>query len=204
MSEILLSARRREAGRSNARILRRQGIVPGVFYFHGEEPITVAATELALRPLIYTAESHVIRLRLDDGVEKTCILKDISFHPMTDRPTHFDLQGVSADQMMQAEVPVTLTGQSIGQRDGGVVDFILHRIEVECLPADLPDHIEVDITELAIGEAIHVSDLKSDKYTFVTAADATIVAVSYARAEEPETGVPAATEPEVITAKAKD
>lgn len=182
MSEILLSAQRREAGRSNARVLRRQGIVPGVYYYHGEEPIPVAATELALRPLIYTAESHVVRLRLDDGVEKTCVLKDISFHPLSDRPTHFDLQGVAADEKIRVEVPVALVGQSIGHRDGGVVDFVLHKVEIECLPGDLPEHIEVDITNLAIGDAVHVGDLTSDKYAFVAAPDATIVAVTHSRA----------------------
>jgi large subunit ribosomal protein L25 len=205
MSEILLSARRREAGRSKARVLRRQGIVPGVFYYHGEEPISVAATELALRPLIYTAESHVIRLRLEDGVEKTCILKDITFDPMSDRPTHFDLQGVAADEMMTAEVPVVLVGQSIGHRDGGVVDFVLHKIEVTCLPADLPEHIEIDITNLAIGDAVHVGDLTSDKYTFVTAADATIVSVTHSRAGESDAAATAAaTEPELVGAKGKE
>jgi large subunit ribosomal protein L25 len=204
MSEIVLSARRREAGRSNARALRRQGIVPGVFYYHGEEPIAVSATELALRPLIYTAESHVIRLRLDDGVEKTCILKDLTFHPLTDRPTHFDLQGVAADQMMHAEVPVVLVGQSIGHRDGGVVDLVLHKIDVQCLPGDLPEHIEVDITNLAIGDSVHVSDLKGENYTFLTAPDATIVSVTHSRAGGDIEGGTAATEPEVITAKAKE
>lgn len=202
MSEILLSAKRREAGRSNARVLRRQGIVPGVYYRHGEDPIPVSATELALRPLIYTAESHVVRLRLDDGVEKTCVLKDLSFHPMTDRPTHFDLQGVSADEKIRVEVPVSVVGQSIGHRDGGVVDFVLHKIEIECLPGDLPEHIEVDITNLAIGDSIHVSDLPQDKYTYVTAPDATIVAVTHPRAGLPDVVVPGA-EPEVV-AKGKE
>ena len=145
MSEVLLEARRREPGRSAARALRRQGVVPGVFYFHGEEPIAVAATELALRPLIFTAESHIVRLRLDDGVEKTCILKEVTFDPITDRATHFDLQGVAANERVRVEVPVALTGSSVGVREGGIVDQILYKLEIECLPKDLPEHIDVDM-----------------------------------------------------------
>lgn len=197
MNEILLQAQRREPGRSAARAMRRKSVVPGIFYFHGEEPIPVAAHELALRPLIRTSESHLVRMRLDDGVEKTCILKDISFDPITDRPVHFDLQGVSADEAIAVEVPVSLVGQSIGQRDGGIVEFLLHKIEIECLPQDLPDHINVDISNLNIGESIHVSDLTIEKGRFLTGGDVAVVAVAAPRAESETSSGP--TEPEVIT-----
>ena len=197
MNEILLQAQRRTPGRSEARAMRRKSIVPGIFYFHGEEPIAVAAHELALRPLIRTSESHLVRMRLDDGVEKTCILKDISFDPITDRPVHFDLQGVSADEAITVEVPVSIVGQSIGQRDGGIVEFLLHKIEIKCLPQDLPDHINVDITNLGIGDSIHVSDMTLEKGTFVTGGDVAVVAIAAPRTESEATAGSA--EPEVIT-----
>jgi large subunit ribosomal protein L25 len=200
MSEIILEAQRREPGRSVARALRRKGTVPGIYYFHGEESIPVAATELALRPLIYTTESHLVNLKLDDGTMKTCILKDLSFDPITDRPTHFDLQGVAANEEIKVEVPVTLVGMAIGARDGGVVDFVLHKLEVECLPKYMPEHIEVDITNLHIGEALHVSDLNIENVKFLGAQDATIVAVTQPRvATETAAEAAAAAEPEVIT-----
>jgi large subunit ribosomal protein L25 len=197
MSEIKLDVRRREPGRSNARVLRRQSIVPGIYYYHGEEPIPVAAAELALRPLIYTTESHIVNMRLDDGTEKTCVLKDVVFDPITDRPTHFDLQGVAANEMINVEVPVNIIGQAVGQRDGGIVDLILHKLEIECIPRNLPEHIDVDITNLHIGESIHVRDLKIENITFLAAEDATIIAVTPPRiaVETEPTAVP---EPEVI------
>jgi large subunit ribosomal protein L25 len=197
MSEVILEARRREPGRSNARSLRRQSVVPGIYYFHGEEPIAISVAELSLRPLIYTTESHLVKMKLDDGSEKACVLKDICFDPITDRPTHFDLQGVSANVMMHVEVPVTLVGQSVGVRNGGVVDFSLHKLEVECLPANLPEHIEVDISNLDVNDSVHVSDLNIPNVTIVTSADLSIVGISPARVamEEPA----GATEPEVIT-----
>ena len=197
MNEILLQAQRRQPGRSAARAMRRQSVVPGIFYFHGEEPIAVAAHELALRPLIRTSESHLVRMRLDDGVEKTCILKDISFDPITDRPVHFDLQGVAADEAIAVEVPVNLVGQAIGQRDGGIVEALLHKIEIECLPLDLPDHINVDISNLGIGESIHVSDLTLEKGRILTHGDVAVVAVAAPRTESDAASGPA--EAEVIT-----
>ncbi|MCC7438403.1 MAG: 50S ribosomal protein L25 [Armatimonadetes bacterium] len=201
MNEILLQAQRRQPGRSAARAMRRKSVVPGIFYFHGEEPIPVAAHELALRPLIRTSESHLVRMRLDDGVEKTCILKDISFDPITDRPVHFDLQGVSADEAIAVEVPVNLVGQAIGQRDGGIVEALLHKIEIECLPQDLPDHINVDISNLGIGESIHVSDLTLEKGQILTHGDVAVVAIAAPRTESDAAS--GSTEPEVI-AKGKE
>ena len=197
MSEVIIEARRREPGRSNARVLRRQSIVPGIYYFHGEEPIAISATELALRPLIFTTESHLVKMKLDDGTEKTCVLKDISFDPITDRPTHFDLQGVSANESIRVEVPVVLTGQAIGVRDGGVIDFALHKLEVECIPSELPEHIEVDVTNLHVNESIHVSDLNLPNLTIVTPADLGIVSITPPRVGADESA--SITEPEVIS-----
>lgn len=204
MSEVILQARRREPGRSAARQLRRERQVPGIFYFHGEEPIAIVTAELALRPLIFTTESHLVRMKLDDGVEKTCVLKAISFDPITDRPVHFDLQGIAAGVVMRVEVPVTLVGQSIGQRNGGVVEFTLHKLEIECLPKNMPDHIEVDISELNIGDSIHVADVKVADAVILTNADLGVVSIAQPRVEmEPSATEGVSAEPELIT-KAKE
>jgi large subunit ribosomal protein L25 len=201
MSEVVLKAKRRELGRSVARVLRRQSIIPGVYYFNGEEPIAIAVPELSLRPLIYTTESHLVRMQLEDGLEKTCVLKEIVFDPMTDRPTPVDLQGVGVNQTIRVEVPVTLVGQSIGQQhNGGVVDFALHKLEIECMPADLPDHIEVDITNLDVNDSIHVSDLNIPNITILTHSDIGIVSITPSRVGGENDAATAATaaEPEVI------
>lgn len=204
MSDISLQAQRREPGRSTARSLRRQGIVPGVFYFHGEDSIPLAAHELALRPLIQTAESHLINLKLDDGTEKLCILKDMTFDPITDRPTHFDLMGVAAGESIRVSVPVVLSGRAAGQLEGGLVQHILHELDIECLPKDLPEHIVIDITPLAIGNAIHVSDLSVENVSILTAAEATVVSVSAPRVTEEETISAGPAEPEVIAKGKKE
>ena len=201
MNEVKLQANRREPGRSNARSLRRQGIVPGIFYFHGENSIPIATTELALRPLIYTSESHLINLVLDNGEEKLCILKVLDFDPITDRPVHFDLQGVARGESIKVEVPVNLVGKSPGQSEGGLVQFMMHKLEIESLPKDLPEHIDVDISALNIGDSIHVSDLSVENITILTSADSTIVSITPPRVaeEEEETGLEGDVEPEVIS-----
>lgn len=204
MSDISLQAQRRQPGRSTARSLRRESMIPGVFYFHGEESIPLAVHELALRPLIQTAESHLINLKLDDGVEKLCILKDMTFDPITDRPTHFDLMGVAAGESIRVSVPVVLAGRAAGQVDGGLVQQILHELDIECLPKDLPEQIEVDITPLAIGDSIHVSDLSVANVQILTAAEATVVSVSAPRVSDDEGGESGPTEPEVISKGKKE
>lgn len=208
MSEITLQVKRREAGRSAARAMRRQGIVPGVYYFHGEESIALSAHELALRPLIYTSETHIIRLAFDNGDEKRCILKDIDFDPITDRPVHFDLQGVAAGEKIRTEVPVVLSGQAAGVKDGGILQFVLHRLQIECLPKNLPEHIEVDVANLHIGESIHVGELTLENVTPLHADDQTVVTVVPPRvsadaAEATDELAEESAEPEVI-AKGKD
>lgn len=160
MSDIVISAQRRETGKKAAKAVRRNGLIPGVFYMDGKEALPIAATFLALRPVVYTAETHVIHLKVEGGVNHDCVLKDITFDPVTDNIVHFDLQGLSADRKITVEVPVVVIGQAIGViRDGGQVQHILHKIRVECLPKDMPEQIEVDVTNMQIGESVHIGQL---------------------------------------------
>ena len=207
MSDIALKANRREPGRSTARALRRQGVVPGVYYFHGEDAIAISVHELDLRPLINTAESHLVNLSLEDGTKKLCILKDMSFDPITDRPVHFDLMGVAAGEAMKVSVPVALVGRAAGQAEGGLVQQILNELDIECLPKNLPEHIEVDITALNIGDSLHVADLTVENMTVLTATDSTIVSITAPRVSgdeaEGEEGE-GSMEPEVISKGKKE
>ncbi|MCB0712417.1 MAG: 50S ribosomal protein L25 [Ignavibacteriae bacterium] len=200
MSDITLEAKRREAGRSNARALRRQGIIPGVFYFHGQDSISLSVHELALRPLINTSESHLVNLKLDDGTQKLCILKDMDFDPITDRPVHFDLIGVAAGELMKLNVPISFVGRAAGQLDGGIVQHVLNELEIEVLPKNLPESIEIDISGLNIGDSIHVSDLTVENYTILNTPEATIVSVSAPRVSSDDDGAEeeVSMEPEVI------
>ncbi len=109
--------------------------------------------------------------------------------------------GLQVGEKIQFEVPVLLKGTAIGVKEGGIVQHFAHKLEVECLPTDIPEHIEVDVTNLRIGDSIHVSDLSVPGIEFITNADALVVSVTHPRAEKEE--LPAAegetpSEPEVI------
>ncbi|HXG01292.1 MAG TPA: 50S ribosomal protein L25, partial [Bacteroidota bacterium] len=109
MSEIVLEAEIREATGKAAKRVRARGKIPGIYYAHGEPNIPLQVPQLSLNPLIYTSETHVIELRLKDGTRRA-ILRDVQFDPVTDRPIHFDLQGLREDEQITLEVPVVLTG----------------------------------------------------------------------------------------------
>jgi large subunit ribosomal protein L25 len=162
----------------HARALRRSGKIPGVYYGHGQKNIPVSLTELELKPLYKTSATHIINLKLNDGSTHQCILKDIDFDPISDRPVHFDLFGLNMDEEVVIEVPVTLTGGvPEGVKAGGILQHIMHKLRLSCLPKNIPDHIEVDVSTLGINKSIHVGDLNVPNVKFVSNAKAAVVAV---------------------------
>jgi large subunit ribosomal protein L25 len=205
MADLLIKAEpRTKFGGNSSRMLRAEGRVPGVLYGHGEPSTAFHVKELDLRSLIYTNETHVVKLAIG-GNETRCILRDTQFDPVSDRVTHVDFLILHAGEKIKVDVPVTLKGTAIGARDGGVVDFILHKLSIEVLPDSIPEHIDVDITDLKIGGSIHVNDLPAtDKYVILGDENAVIVACAAPKtAEEPVAGAAEITEPEQIKAKGK-
>jgi large subunit ribosomal protein L25 len=185
MSELTINAEsRKKLGGSTALQLRQQGRVPGILYGHGEPSIPFHVKELDLRPLIYTNETHTVNLNLD-GQPQRCILREVQFHPVTDRVSHIDLIIIHANEKIKIDVPVKLVGTAAGVKDGGVMDFSLHKLSIEVLPDSIPEHIELDITNLKIGHSLHVSDLPSnDAYTIATDSHAVIVTIAAPKAAE--------------------
>jgi large subunit ribosomal protein L25 len=177
MSEITITAEIRKDLGKRAKRLRRQGKVPGIYYSHGEKNIPVAVPELTLRPLIKTTATHVINLKLDDGSVHTCILRDVQFDPVTDKPVHFDFFGLKEDEAVTIQVPVVLKGTAQGVKDGGILQHILHSVRVSCLPKYIPDHIEVDVTGLLMNRSIHVKDLSIPNVKILENENSAVVAV---------------------------
>jgi large subunit ribosomal protein L25 len=211
MADLVLNAEKRtKLGGSTALQLRAQGRVPGIVYGHGEPSIAFHVKALDLRPLIYTHETHTINLNLDgsgdDPSSIRCILREVQFHPVTDRISHIDLIMLHAGEKIKIDVPVNLVGAAIGVKDGGILDFVLHKLSIEVLPDAIPQHIDVDISNLKIGHSVHVSDLPANEnWTYAADAHAVIVSVTPPKAAE-EVAVVADTtiaEPEQIKAKGK-
>jgi large subunit ribosomal protein L25 len=203
MRELILEAEVRTQLKKHSNVVRRSGKVPGVFYLHGEENIPISVIEKHLNPLIYTSETHIISLKLDDGKMKNCILRDVQYDAVTDKPIHFDLQGLREDEEISLEVPVTITGGTpVGVRDGGVLQQLIYRLKVSCLPKFIPEHIEINVENLKINSFVHVSDIKIDNVTVLENASTSIVGIMPPTVEKEaavaEPGAEVAAEPEVI------
>ncbi len=204
MAEITVTGSIRKEVGKKAHTLRYKGDIPGIYYGHSKSNVPVTIPEKALKPLYKTSAASIINLKLDDGSSYKCILKDIDFDPLTDKPIHFDLYGINENEALTIEVPVVLTGGTpSGVKEGGILQHILHRLKISCLPKDIPDHVEINVANLAINKSIHVADVKVPNATIVENAKTAIVAVVPPVIEKaPEVAAAEAavapTEPEVI------
>lgn len=191
---------RKEFSKSAKTKLRKSGKVPGVFYSRMESTISLVVPETAINPLVFTSEAHVIDLKLEDGTTHDCVLKDIQFDPVTDRVIHFDLLGLIKGEKIQIDLPLTYVGAPIGVREGGQLQVYVHKLHVECFPADIPEHLEVNVADIKMGHSIHVRDISFENITILTLPETPIVGVAAPRGTEETTTADAAapTEPEVI------
>jgi len=207
MSEITLTAEIRKDVGKRSRALRGTGKVPGIYYGHGQQNIPLSLPGISLKPLYSTSAMHVINLKLDDGSSHMCILRDVQLDPVTELPVHFDLFGLNQNESLTIEVPVKLTGGiPKGVREGGILQHVLHKLKVSCLPKSIPDHVEINVEELEINRSVHVKDLKIPDVKILENETSTIVAVIppvvVKEAEVAAVAAPIAealAEPEVIT-----
>jgi large subunit ribosomal protein L25 len=161
MAEVALKVEKRETGRKTAKELRISGKVPGVYYVKGQTGIPITADPMSLRPIVYTAQTKVVKLDID-GEIKNCVLKDISFHPITDQIVHFDLLGLLDDNKVTVPVPFKFIGQSKGVMNGGLFRPVLNKTRISCFPKDLPEFLEIQIKDLEIGKVIRLAKVKTD------------------------------------------
>lgn len=186
MTEVQLQATPRTPGQTASKALRREGRVPGVYYAKNQDPVHFSVPVLSLRTIVYTAEAKMVKLAVDGaGKALPCILKDVTFDPVTDQILHIDLLGVAAGEKINVEIPLHLTGQSVGARDGGIVEHVMHKAHVKVDPTKMPEHIDVDITNLKIGSSIHIGDLSVAGVEFTDKADAVIVTCAAPKGEAP-------------------
>jgi large subunit ribosomal protein L25 len=171
---------RTELGTKYAKQLRDQGQVPCVMY-GGDTPVHFYAPILAFRDLVYTAEARMASIELD-GKSYNAVIQDMQFHVLNDSLTHVDFIQVIEGKPVTIQVPMVLTGNSRGVRNGGKMKFTLRNLKVKGLINDLPSSIEHDITELRIGQAIRVAEVKAGKpYEILNADNAVVVSISMSR-----------------------
>ena len=200
----LKASERKQFNKSAIRKIRKEGRVPGVFYSKHHPPLHIDVLDTTINPLVFTSKTHLISLEIEGQEERECIIKDIQFDPVTDKVIHFDLLGLTKGEKIILEVPVQLVGTPVGVKEGGVIQHVMHKLEVECLPRNIPEHIVVNVSELKLGDSIHIGDLQIEEVEFIDPKESLIVQVTHAKVQEEVT--PAAeegveeelTEPEVI------
>ncbi|HEY3922105.1 MAG TPA: 50S ribosomal protein L25 [Gaiellaceae bacterium] len=156
----LLVSERTKLGSSESRRLRRQGLIPGILYGR-EKPVAIAIGARDLRAALSTkGGSHaVLDVAVDGGSEHSAILKEFQRDRVRGQITHVDLQEVRLDQPIHASVAITLVGDALGVKEGGVLSHVTTELHVEALPLEVPQHIDADVSELHIGGAVRVGDL---------------------------------------------
>jgi len=197
-------------GSAGARRLRRDGWVPGVIYSDGTEARTVSLPKHEFEQMLrhHTSEHVMIKIQIDGGKEEAVLLKEVQHDALSDGVVHVDMQKVAMDKKLHVEVPVELIGEAEGVKNqGGVLDHLLHHIEISCFPADIPESITVDVCALKLGDMLTVKDIQIDtsKYTILLDAEVGVASVSLPKVvEEPvaeEAVAATTTEPEVIREK---
>jgi large subunit ribosomal protein L25 len=174
MKSITIKGSQRESvGKVATKALRNAGQVPCVIY-GGNKSVHFSAEELAFRNLVYTPNVYTASIEIGDDTY-AAILQDIQFHPVTDKIIHVDFYQLFDDKEISMNIPVKLVGASKGVLVGGALRHNMRKLRVKALPANLPDVIEADITELEIGSKLVVGTLKNENYAILHS-DTTVVA----------------------------
>jgi large subunit ribosomal protein L25 len=212
MKEIVIKAKPRDKlGKEHAKELRRKGMIPAVVYGAETAPLPLEVEAKSFHSLLRSGlgENIIITLNIDgqkDG-DKKVLIREVQRDPVWENILHVDFQQISLTKKLTINVPVQLVGTSIGvQQDGGILQHVLRELEVECLPTDIPEKIEVDVTDLKIGDSIHVGDIKLESVEILSDPQGSIVSVVPPTVyKEPEVApAAAAEEPEVITEKKEE
>jgi large subunit ribosomal protein L25 len=199
---------RDQAGKGSARTLRSKGMIPAVIYGHGRDPQSLSLNARDLDKLLahIQAESTVIEVSVGGTTSKT-LIREIQRHPIKRQILHVDFQALVAGEKVTVSIPIVLEGIAEGVRlEGGVLDQTLRELEIEVDPSNIPDHVEYDVTNMVIGDSVHVSDLKlpegvevlDDPETSVAVLAAPRAVIEETAAVEPVEGAEGVAEPEVI------
>jgi len=200
---VVATPREGKFNKNAARRVRVAGKIPAVVYGAGQDAVAVTVDPRVITKILHSDSGHNTIFDLD--VTGTSVVKamivDWQNEPIKGKLLHIDLKRIAMDKMMRVSVPIQLVGIPVGVKtQGGILEHVLREVEIECLPSDIPSHLDVDVSNLSIHGAIHVSDLPhSGSIKFLGEEDATVAHVTSIKEEEvaPEVVAAAATEPEV-------
>lgn len=190
MKEIRLEGTKRtETGKKATKLLRREGLVPCNVYGEkkGEnglpEALSFAVSMKDLRKIVYTPHIYVVNLVID-GESHTAVLKELQFHPVTDAVLHVDFFEVNEEKPLTIGIPMKLNGLAQGVRDGGRINLSIRKINVRAPYQTIPEHLDIDVTNLRLGKSLRVGDLSFEGLELVTPADVVVCSVKATRASK--------------------
>jgi large subunit ribosomal protein L25 len=208
MDAKLIVTSRDKKGSANVRRMRRAGLIPGVVYGDGGEARQVSLPQHEFEQMLrhHAGEQMMVEIELD-GKPESVLLKDVQHEPLSGSVLHVDFQEVSLTKRLKVEISIELTGEPKGVKtQGGMLDHTLHFVEVECLPGDILEQIEVDVSGLEIGDVLTVKDIELDasKYEILMDDDTAVASVLAPRVAADDEEAEAGAEPEVLTEKKKE
>ena len=182
--EQIYVGERTHKGKSKIRTLRRDGKIPGVYYYHGEENVNLEIDKKNLYHALSTGQ-HVFEVTMN-GETQYVMIKAIQYHPVTEEVMHIDLMRVRRSEKMTFTIPIVLQGEAIGVQEGGVLSQILTAIDINCLPTNVPESINVDISDLELNSTISVIDITDipDDVEIVTSEESTVATITPPKEEE--------------------
>jgi len=213
MKDLLVEVTPRESfGKNESRRMRRAGKIPAILYGANKDPVPLVVDPSAIEQILHSESGGNTLFRLGlAGTEKQrhVMIKDYQVDPVKGELMHADFVRIKMDQLVEISVPVRLIGEAVGVKvDGGILEHVTRSVELSCLPTSIPEHIDIDVTNLKIGDSIKVSDVAAtDQYTMITDAGQTLVVcaapakeeeAAEAEAAEGEEAAAATSEPEVL------
>jgi large subunit ribosomal protein L25 len=187
--------------KNHARRVRVQGLIPAVVYGAGKESVAVTVDPKVITKILYGESGHntIFDLTIEGHAAAKAMIVDWQNEPIKGKLLHIDLKRIAMDKAMVVSVPVQLVGVPAGVKNsGGILSQVMHEVEIECLPGDIPGHIDVDVSSLDLHGAVHISDLPhSDKVKFLGDEDALVAHVTVLKEEVVAEPVAGAAEPEV-------
>ena len=196
--KIVLPVSGRTIGKHFSRAYRRGEKIPAVIYGPKLASQSLLIDELAIRKYVGRKfESTIFRLKSDDKAvdQQHVLLKKVQYHPVTQRPEHIDFYAVDMTKPLKVKIEIRFDGKPIGLADGGLLQLILREVEIECLPSDIPEYVQVDVSNLGVNDALHVSDLTLPANVKVISHGHLTIATVSVLADEPEPTAAAAAAP---------
>lgn len=176
--QVLVTEVREGLGKGAVKKLRREGIIPAVFY-HKDKSRSLQVNELEFIKVL-KAGKQVIELKID-GKKKRALIKEIQFHPVSERILHVDFQEVAMSDIVHVMVHLNFEGTPAGVKEGGLFDVNMHEIEIKCKASDIPQHLDVDVSKLMIGDMLHVEDLKFENIEIVSNPELLVASITVAK-----------------------